>query len=94
MKKFLAIAALSLTLGVMAKPAEAGVAYTPGMPIGAKIAVIAVGAMVFSVMTQAIIVNNLQKRPLTVAEGQYAALLPFLWVFRPLPVEVLAKKRR
>jgi hypothetical protein len=93
MKKYVAIAALALTLGVAAKPAQAGqpVLHGAGAPWALKAAVFAVGAMTVSVMLQAIIVSNTQKRQLTLEEGQYAALLPFLWTVHPL---ALPKKKK
>lgn len=95
MKKYLAIAAMSalVTVAAPSQQANAGVVYTGHAPWLIKAAAITVGVMTTSVMLNAIIVSNQQKRQLTLEEGQYAAFLPFLWVVRPLPPAAPARKR-
>ena len=95
MKKILAAAALAALLAVSAKPAEAAqpYAYTHNTPWLVKAAAITVGVMTTSVILNAVIVNNTQKRPLTAEEAHYAIFLPFLWVVRPVAPPAPPKRR-
>lgn len=98
MRKWIMCAALIMALGITMKPAAASevTLHSGRVPVELKIAVIAVGVMTASVMLNAIHVSRTQNRQLTVQEAQYAAFLPFLWVFQPTvaPIVAIQSKRR
>jgi hypothetical protein len=96
MKKYLMVAALAATLGVVAQPAKANeviYARAGGTPWAVKALLVAIALGTTSVMVNAIIVSRNQKRELTPQEAHYAILAPFFWIVHPLAVQPLARKK-